>query len=1381
MTASDLIEQLQTLEWKEAKEELLRIGAPVAPALMFASYCFDISGETEARDAALSLLERIARPGTERFVAAMAGEHLWANYEMSDALRILVWTSETEADAVLVDTIAGFLQRGGKGGEEAAKVLGESGSPLAVPRLLEALAEYPPQQWPAMGAADLRLCRQTARALGCFDDPCAAVPLAEFLYHPDVSLSRYAASALAGIGEPAREMIKAIASGLVVPVRNAPKPLRELQLLRVLGDAECVTPIAIRACDPDPEVRAYALAALGSLPLTQEQLVAVAELLLQGIKDPEPDVRRSAIEYLTEAHIAAAVAHMSSLREVSDDEARRILLTPLVQALDDGNESVRSSALAALQRQAQTGDEDLMALTSPEDLDSGIKEESTPAEAADAAVPGPALEGPHDANETLVSLWTDLEGNWDTAIAMAMTAEAIRAALVGGANLNAGDKDGTTALMASAWAGHMETVRLLLTTEADVNAADASGRTALMEATYGGEAEITRLLLEAGADWTIADSDGKTAVHEAENPDESVPEENKAATVAVLWAAINAELVSLWTGPDGKLDSEKALTMTVGAVKAALKAGAAVEAQDKDGSTALTVAARAGRSDVLSILLDAGADPNVIENGYTALKYAATQGNIEIISLLLEAGADPDAGRFGWTALSWAAINNEVEATRLLLGAGADPDAPKESGEPLLLDIARYASPEVFDLLLKAGADQEAVDDDGRTVLMLAATNGNAAGVQRLVEAGVNVVSMDVNGHNALWHAENPEQHVSGESTALIVEALRAALNAAFLALWTGGSNSPDRKFPSRRIIEAVLAGGAEVNGVDGDGWTALLRACDYSHTLGVGLLLENGANAQATTPTGFSGIMLAARNGNVEAVRLLLKAGAEVNRVDNYGRTALRFAATSGYARVVRLLVKYQADVNIIADDESEDDEYDDRITPLNLACEGGHTETVSVLLDNHAEVNAPGYYGCNSLIYACRGKHTDIVELLLNAGADVQAADFESGETPLEIAASNNNVEIARLLLEADADVNDADPPVLNVAAEHGYAELVSLFLKAGARLEKIDFHDQRRTALIEACDNGHLEIARRLLKAGANVDATDHNGYTALMTAAWGGSVDIVETLLKAGASVDLGDYEGCTALMLAGGPSQATIVDFLLKAGADCNTTNRNGETALMRKCRSGNARSAHLLLAAHADVEAADEEGKTALIFAAEGGDTETIYLMLKARGVVDPCSRGAWQPLITAAEGGHLEAMRMLVREGEDVNAADNHGRTALMLAAAKGHLEVVRLLLHKGADIDTSDHQGVTALMMTCENGFPEVVNFLLAQGADKNIMDKDGRNACQYVENAYHAWVDDEGGWGMERERKAENEAKNSRLDAVRLLLEPEISDTNVADGNL
>jgi ankyrin repeat protein len=114
---------------------------------------------------------------------------------------------------------------------------------------------------------------------------------------------------------------------------------------------------------------------------------------------------------------------------------------------------------------------------------------------------------------------------------------------------------------------------------------------------------------------------------------------------------------------------------------------------ENDGQTPLTAAAQHGRVEVVRLLLQNGADPNLRDHGSdnpheTPLATAAMHGRLEVCRILLEAGADPNvptnpkqSGDPGnWTALDWALQANQPAAADLLRRHGGRESGRRRGG-----------------------------------------------------------------------------------------------------------------------------------------------------------------------------------------------------------------------------------------------------------------------------------------------------------------------------------------------------------------------------------------------------------------------------------------------------------------------------------------------------------------------------------------------------------------------------------------------------------------------------------------------------------------------------------------------------------------------------
>lgn len=149
--------------------------------------------------------------------------------------------------------------------------------------------------------------------------------------------------------------------------------------------------------------------------------------------------------------------------------------------------------------------------------------------------------------------------------------------------------------------------------------------------------------------------------------------------------------------------------------KAAVDAGAVLEAAYPSGATSILVATEKGHHAVAKWLLKEGAQTEVINNqGATPLLDATRRKDGAMVDLLLNYGANPNwppatsdlaAGRTGFHALHQTGVDGEVAIAKSLLRAGADVNGKKRNGGSPLWYAAANNSVEVATVLLAHGAD----------------------------------------------------------------------------------------------------------------------------------------------------------------------------------------------------------------------------------------------------------------------------------------------------------------------------------------------------------------------------------------------------------------------------------------------------------------------------------------------------------------------------------------------------------------------------------------------------------------------------------------------------------------------------------------------------
>ena len=409
------------------------------------------------------------------------------------------------------------------------------------------------------------------------------------------------------------------------------------------------------------------------------------------------------------------------------------------------------------------------------------------------------------------------------------SAKVIEALLAAGVDPNTATEEGEPVIMTAARTGTVDALKQLIARGANVNAREKwFGETAVMWSASENHGDAIRVLAEAGADLDARSTLLEAPVLEfprSGGPNSPLP---RGGWTALMFAA-----------RDGATEAARALADAGANVNATalpqtdvpLKPEEIAAAQSKNiGTSALVYAIINVHYDLAAVLIEKGADPNVVDGAGVGALYAAVDMNslqwvqgrpapilldkldgVDLVKLLLSKGANPnarltgkplkrhhDAGSTlnfgeGTTPLIRAARTNDVAVMKALLDGGADPfiTLPDRTttlmiaagqgyggirGEGIRIVVPTPESAiEAMTVLLDRGVDVDAFNNAGSTALHAAVARGDSV-VKFLASRGASLNLKNKAGFTPLDVAQGKGGGRGGRGGGVVRESTAALL-----------------------------------------------------------------------------------------------------------------------------------------------------------------------------------------------------------------------------------------------------------------------------------------------------------------------------------------------------------------------------------------------------------------------------------------------------------------------------------------------------------------------------------------------------------------------------------------------------------------------------
>lgn len=841
---------------------------------------------------------------------------------------------------------------------------------------------------------------------------------------------------------------------------------------------------------------------------------------------------------------------------------------------------------------------------------------------------------------------------------------------------------------------NIQVINLLCKYGAEINIENDVGETALSLAVEEGLTDVAVALVLAGADVNVCDDRGVTPLYRAVLMHNQLLVDLLLAFGAKVNFALEEEGVNSYFGKSVLFAAVE--TDNLKMLQKFLELGAYTEVKTGTGVCVFGQAVRLGRLACVKELFEKTGliyELNFDDDYYSMPMLAGLHGHLDVMRYLFENGFAPYIGAVGekmdalenavvsgietghssaqkvWSLHKLETSSFSFYAKKYYLLAHPKYFIKKYGGDvDVFLKALQYDRFDVLQsLATKSNLERFMAQKFGSARVPLlheVVFRGNIELANYLVELGAPLDEKDAEG-NTLLHMMALKLDASMALEWLKKfepETLKNLISAKNTAFRTPLHNAVLNKDP--RMVDLLIAYGADVNAEDIFGTTPLQMAASYGAPEHIDSCVLNGANVLAENFFQESALINAVRQGDYEKIKRLVGLGARVsadilfqavvscnlktfkllvgeqldlNQKNAFGQTLLSCAAKSSSVDVLEYLHHLGGDIHYIAPNGN---------TLLHEAVFSNSFACARYLINQGVGPNFLNHKGHTPLYYTLMDKDLFLSQFLISSGADINARDFE-GDTLLH-----------KLILAYENKLDEEIEGAL-FRDENSYLDCIQLLIRFGVDANKPD--EQGVTPLYLTLFYDDKELQTVLEDAGGDLNYRIPNMHNAhfLHIAAQSGHDQVIQKLLSLGVNVDILDARSVTPLELASAGGYMSSVQLLIENGADVNHQDDSHLTPVYQALANAQTIVAKALIHAGAVFSSAVEpKSKRRLIhYAGLYGDLTALQTMLQMGVDVNTVDGDGFSPLHYACLGAQKEAIEFLVKHNARITLEDLDGR----------------------------------------------------------------------------------------------------------------------------